>query len=113
MKYLHLIFLIVSSQLFAQKEADWWFFGRNASVHFTPAGVASFTDGALSTEEGCSVISDKTGKLLFYTDGITVWNANHKVMKNGDSLMGDPSSTQSSIAIPRPKHPGEYYLFTR
>lgn len=112
MKYFYLLLLLVSNQLFAQKEADWWFFGRNASVHFTPAGVASYTDGALSTEEGCSVISDKTGKLLFYTDGITVWNANHKVMKNGDSLMGDPSSTQSSVAIPRPKHPGEYYLFT-
>lgn len=112
MNYLYLLLLLFPVQIFAQKEADWWFFGRNAGVHFTPAGVQSSVEGALSTEEGCSVISDKTGKLLFYSDGITVWNAHHKIMKNGAGLLGDPSSTQSSVAIPRPKHAGEYYLFT-
>ncbi len=104
--------IFISSNTFAQKEADFWYFGRNAGVQFTATGPVALENGALSTDEGCSVISTKEGKLLFYTDGITVWNASHKIMSNGGGLKGDPSSTQSGVAIPRPKHPGEYYLFT-
>lgn len=101
-----------SLALMAQKEADFWYFGNNAGIQFTPTGPIALENGLLKTDEGCSVISTKEGKLLFYTDGITVWNASHKIMANGGGLKGDPSSTQSSVAIPRPKHPGEYYLFT-
>ncbi len=37
-------------------------------------------DGALITEGGCATISDASGNLLFYTDGITVYNRNHSIM---------------------------------
>src|SRR6218665_1020541 len=104
--------LFVGTTTFAQKEADFWYFGKNAGIQFTSSGPAALENGALSTDEGCSVISTKEGKLLFYTDGITVWNSTHAIMSNGAGLKGDPSSTQSGVAIPRPKHPGEYYLFT-
>jgi outer membrane protein OmpA-like peptidoglycan-associated protein len=107
-----LSFFIPVVSVFAQKEADFWYFGNNAGIQFTAAGPVALENGALKTDEGCSVISTKEGKLLFYTDGITVWNSMHKIMSNGAGLKGDPSSTQSSVAIPRPKHPGEYYLFT-
>jgi hypothetical protein len=31
-------------------------------------------------------ISDKNGKLLFYTDGCTIFNQKHEVVKNGDTI---------------------------
>ncbi|MHA1342163.1 MAG: hypothetical protein ACTSO2_19505, partial [Promethearchaeota archaeon] len=62
--------------------------------------------------EGCATISDKFGHLLFYTDGITVWNKNHRVMKNGEGLFGHVSSTQSAIIIPNPGKKNQYYIFT-
>jgi len=111
-KVLFVFSIFVSLTSFSQKEADFWYFGNNAGIQFTPTGPVALENGALSTDEGCSVISTKEGKLLFYTDGITVWNSAHKIMSNGAGLKGDPSSTQSGVAIPRPKHPGEYYLFT-
>ncbi len=112
MKHVLLLFSVgFFSTVFAQKETDFWYFGRNAGMQFTENGPVALENGALSTDEGCSVISSKEGKLLFYTDGITVWNSSHKVMLNGAGMLGDPSSTQSGVCIPRPKHPGEYYLF--
>lgn len=105
-------FFLASFAVVAQKEADYWYFGRNAGIHFTASGPVALEDSKLSTDEGCSVISSKEGVLKFYTDGITVWNSKHQIMMNGAGLKGDPSSTQSSVAIPRPKHPGEYYLFS-
>ncbi|TPG35403.1 PKD domain-containing protein [Flavobacterium pectinovorum] len=66
----------------------------------------------MSTFEGCSTISDSTGKLLFYTDGITVWDKNHQIMPNGNGLKGDTSTTQSAIIVPKPNSTTIYYIFT-
>lgn len=107
-----MLFFFATSSLFAQKEADFWYFGQNAGIDFSGEKPVALTNGGLSTEEGCAVIADKNGKLLFYTDGITVWNANHIAMPNGQELKGDPSSTSSGVAIPKPNNPGIYYLFT-
>lgn len=104
--------ICLSQYAAAQKEANVWYFGTKAGVSFASGTPVALPGSQLSTEEGCSVISDKQGKMLFYTDGISVWNANHKEMPHGSGLLGDPSSTQSSVAIAKPKNPGMYYLFT-
>ncbi|MBK9246524.1 MAG: PKD domain-containing protein [Ignavibacteria bacterium] len=59
-----------------------------------------------------SISDKKTGALLFYTDGITVWNSQHEVMTGGTSLKGGSSSTQSALIIPNPANIQQYYLFT-
>ena len=98
----------------AQKEASNWYFGDKAGISFNIDAdtVTAVSDGQLSTEEGCTSISDTNGNLLFYTDGRTAYNANHNVMPNGNGLKGDASSTQSAIIIPKPNDPNIYYIFT-
>jgi len=79
-----LIFLLfLSLNMFAQKEAAIWYFGDGAGLDFNNGSPVALTDGQLSTIEGCSTISDANGSLLFYTDGITIWNRNHDIMVNG------------------------------
>ena len=98
----------------AQKEASNWYFGDNAGINFNldTDTVAPVNNGQLATDEGCTSISNSDGNLLFYTDGRTVYNANHSIMPNGVGLKGDPSSTQSAIIIPKPNDPNIYYIFT-
>ncbi len=96
----------------AQQEAAIWYFGRNAGLDFNSGTPVPLTNGALNTYEGSASISDTNGNLLFYTDGITVWNRNHIPMPNGTGLLGDPSSTQSGIIVPKPGNPNNYYVFT-
>ena len=61
--------LLWSSLALAQQQAANWYFGNNAGITFDPSTnqVSALTDGQLSTEEGCTSISDSTGNLLFYT----------------------------------------------
>ncbi|MBN3034323.1 MAG: hypothetical protein JW861_01955 [Bacteroidales bacterium] len=75
----------------AQKEGLVWYFGDLAGLDFRPGYPVPLSDGALSTIEGCATISDSEGQLLFYTDGITVFNRKHQVMQGGTGLFGDPS----------------------
>ncbi len=106
------LFLLISKVIFSQNETNIWYFGENAGLDFNEGIPILLMDGALNTEEGCSTISDSSGNLLFYTDGITVWNRNHNVMSNGTGLNGDVSSTHSAIIVPKPNSPNIYYVFT-
>ncbi|MGP1994266.1 T9SS type B sorting domain-containing protein [Zobellia laminariae] len=114
MKKFLFLFIFFSSALFihAQKEASIWYFGRNAGVDFNSGTPVALTDGELYTEEGSATISDKNGNLLFYTDGVTVWNRNHTPMPNGTGLNGHSSSTQSALIVPKSDQPNIYYIFT-
>jgi len=96
----------------AQDQAANWYFGFNAGINFNDGEVNSLTDGALSTNEGCSVISNTKGELLFYTNGVSVWDRNHNIMPNGNGLNGHPSSTQSAVIVPKPNSDTIYYIFT-
>ena len=97
---------------FSQNEANNWYFGENAGLDFSNSNPIPLLDGELNSAEGCASISDVSGNLLFYTDGVTVWNKQHQVMQNGNGLSGDTSSFQSSIVIPKPQNPDIYYIFT-
>jgi len=96
--------------LTAQHEADNWFFGHLAGIRFTPSPQAR--QGNLDMLEGCSSISDSEGNLLFYTDGITIYDAQHNVMPGGSDLLGNPSSSQSGLIVPHPADSSLYFVFT-
>ena len=93
--------------LFAQGEANIWYFGANAGLDFNtnpPTSLLDLPVGNFSSE-GSSTISDSNGNLLFYSNGEKVWNNMRQVMVNGADLAGHNSSTQSSAIIP---YPGTY-----
>ena len=115
MKRLGLIISILISSIFyssAQNEGNIWYFGGYAGLDFNSGIPIALTDGQLNTGEGCSSIADNNGDLLFYTDGMTVYNKNHTIMPNGSGLLGHSSSTQSGIIVKKPGSLTIYYLFT-
>jgi gliding motility-associated-like protein len=113
MRKIFLIMLFCCFWVQAQSPAGIWYFGNKAGLNFNlgPNPVPLF-DSQLNTTEGCATLSDEFGNLLFYTDGISVWNKNHLVMNNGSGLFGNPSSTQSAIIVPMPDDNSKYYVFT-
>ena len=58
-----------------------------------------------------SSISDANGNLLFYTDGITIWDKTHNVMSNGTGLNQYSSSIPSTI-IKNPSSNTKYSVIT-
>lgn len=96
----------------AQLESAKWIFGHGAGVDFTSGQPAAFTGSKIKTSEGCSTVSDNAGNLLFYTDGVKIWNKNNEIMSNGSNLKGNFSSTQSAIIVPLPENKTIYYVFT-
>ncbi|PVY41916.1 TolB-like translocation protein [Pontibacter virosus] len=107
-----LALLLSTFTAFAQGETSNWYFGKGAGMIFRGDTVTAVVNSRLQTEEGSATISDKSGNLLFYTNGITVWNKHHRVLPNGNGLMGMKSSTQSALIIPKPAADSVFYIFT-
>jgi gliding motility-associated-like protein len=106
-----LLCLLVGFSIHAQKEGVNWYSGDSVGLRFETKVPIQLTDGIIPTAEGTSVMSDSVGNLLFYTDGITVWNANHDVVRNGNGLKGHLSSYQSALILKQPET-HLYYIFT-
>lgn len=112
MKYCFVFLFLFSFTAYSQiKRDDHWFFGYEAGMDFSSGTAVADTNGKLVSIEGSSSISDPAGKLLFYTNGEAVWNRDHKLMPNGSGLLGNQSSSQSSVIIPDPGNPDLYYIF--
>jgi gliding motility-associated-like protein len=112
-RYITLSFLLLLPHLiFAQKEAAIWHFGRYAGLDFNSGIPVVIHGGQINTIEGVATISNSSGALMFYTDGVTVWNRLHQVMPNGTGLNGHISSTQSAIIVPKIGDASRYYVFT-
>ena len=92
-----------------------WHFGNNCFVSFV-TGAPQFITGCQiynsMHQEGVASMSDGAGNVLFYTDGMTVWNTNNTAMPNGTGLSGSYTSSQSALIVPMPGNPNQYYVFS-
>lgn len=109
-----IVFISIISILhsYSQKQTNFWYFGTLAGLDFNSGSPVALSNGVLNTTEGCAAISDVNGNLLFYTNGVDVWDKTHTQMPNGNGLMGDVSSTQSALIVPVPGSATLYYIFT-
>lgn len=105
-------FVLSIPQLFAQPQANRWYFGVLAGLDFSSGSPQPLSSGVLNTNEGCTAICDPQGNFLFYTDGVTVWNKSHIPMPNGSGLLAGTSSSQAALIVPQPGSSTLYYIFT-
>jgi large repetitive protein len=71
----------------------------NQSIPFGTGGSAVATDPA-------------TANLLFYSDGIRVYDGCHLLMPNGSGLTSNSSANQPVVISPVPGQTNKYYIFT-
>ena len=98
-----LLFANIGQKTIAQSTT--WLFGSQAGIEFRGASISSVCSGKLTAGEGSSVATDATGNLLFYTDGIRIYNSAHNPISlngNTDFLGGHPSSTHAALILPLP-----------
>lgn len=93
-----------------QGEANIWYFGFNAGLDFNSGNPTVLSDGQMRANEACASIADENGALLFYSDGVNIWNKNHAIMSNGSGLLGGSSSSQM-VVLKKPASDNRYLLF--
>ncbi len=110
--FLLMIFLHSFSQ---HKEANIWYLGFRGGLDFnsgepvvTPYSYASSYGGF----QGNAVQCDTSGVVLFYSEGVHIYNRERNIMLNGEDLAGgDPISSQRVLIVQQPDHDNIYYVF--
>lgn len=94
------------------QRANIWYFGQNAGINFN--NPITPIVGPLNTPEGCSVISDRNGQVIFSTDGVRVYDRNDAeiIIPVPPGIGGEQGSTQSALIMPIPGDETLYYIFT-
>ena len=117
---LFILFVCLPLGLQAQMEtANWLHKGHllNFTSNTTIPVIQALPTTINSLSFGSTSISDKDGKLLFYSDGRNIYNAQHQVIENGTDLRGCAaknyclSTYQSVLIVPYPASKYLYYLF--
>ena len=109
-KLIFFFFCFLSLSIYAQKEANHWYFGLGLHIDFNTSPPTTSIEGKQNTARTAVSVSDKEGDLLFYSDADTVWNRNHQIMPNGIDIGDIFFGSQSVIGIDKPGHPGHYYI---
>ncbi len=109
-----LLFVTGNSPLFSQKIYNVWLFGDSAGLNFNsdpPARVTNSMSKGQSPPYYTSTICDKTGRLLFFTNGLAVWNSTRtempKYMRPWPWFVND---TVLPLICPYPENDSLYYL---
>ncbi|MFL5763790.1 MAG: T9SS type A sorting domain-containing protein [Bacteroidia bacterium] len=89
-----------------------WYFGYYKGITFNSGTPALLTGSQIQTDENSATISDAAGNLLFYTNGLSVWDKNNNLMPNGSGLFSWGDVQQGSLIVPYPGNSDLYYVFT-
>ncbi|MDA0194359.1 MAG: PKD domain-containing protein [Bacteroidetes bacterium] len=90
-----------------------WYFGQMAGIDFNENPPVPLVDNnQMNSPEAASTISDINGDLLFYSNGVSVYNKEHEMMLDGFNIGGDSTSAQGALIVPVPQDATSFYIFT-
>lgn len=102
-----------------------WYFGDFCSLDFSSGSPVQTTTaltrntmhgeaaypGQLPYVQGTISLSDSSGNLLFYSNGISIWNKSHKKISTSPIFgASDINATTGICYIPWPGKPGKYFI---
>ncbi|MDD1442782.1 PKD domain-containing protein [Dolichospermum sp. ST_sed3] len=98
------------------KQHNWYFGNSTQAIRFnrgTNAAQAINNQALPFNKGGAAVATDPaTANLLFYTDGVRVYDANHQLMPTGNGLNGQIDTNQPAVISPVPGQTNKFYIFT-
>ncbi len=89
-----------------------WVFGFNSALSFATGAPVPVAGTQNTSSEPAATMSDAAGNLLFYVDGLQVWNKNNVVMPGSTGLLIGISSHNGALAVRRPGSASQYFVFT-
>ncbi len=96
----------------SRAQDDVWYVGYGGVIRFESGTVSSGgTHPMFAIENVVSQYSRSTRRMLFCSNGPTVWNSAGDTMSGGADIGGDVSSSRGALAVPLPGSDSIFYLF--
>lgn len=92
---------------YPQINNNWQLGSVNLDFNSNPATVNLVSGIPSGSNYGLASVSDENGNLLFYTNGVKVWNKNHSVLGNMTDINYNFSK---AIIVPHPGDHNKYFI---
>ena len=106
------LILVALPGLSQQKQGNIWMFGPATGLDFNNTPPDYILADHLYMHFSSASIADKDGQLLFYTNGLEVYDKNYLPMPGGIQLLGSHVHAGSAVIIPKPGDENIFYVFT-
>lgn len=104
--------LFYFAQEISAQNGNVWVYGIGNTLDFSQSPPVDAPQKPMQAFEGSAIACDSIGNLLFYTNGITVYDKNDQMMLNGDSLKGGSSASMAATIVPWPGQSKKFFVFT-
>ncbi|PBQ34447.1 hypothetical protein CNR22_22590 [Sphingobacteriaceae bacterium] len=104
------LLLLISISSFAQLETSQWHFSNLTALNFNNNPPTPATSSMNPSQRCAASVADSAGNLLFYTNGVKIWNKNHVTMTNGATVGPSSNIAASQAALIFPKSGKKYYV---
>ncbi len=110
--FLTTIMILFAVVCHAQEYKNNWNFGNGVSLNFDIATPAVGSNSISNNYNHGTSISDDSGDLLFYSNGLSIWNSNDVAVTGlvGGFLKGSPQTSQG-VSFQNPANQTQYYYF--
>lgn len=98
---------------FVPNSDSYWFTGVSHGLNFN-SGIPAFDTNFPQDRAGNKTVASQcnaSGQLLFYTNGVDVWNGNHTKI-NTVAIGSANTDTAATLIVPNPGNSNQYYILT-
>ncbi|WP_420387997.1 gliding motility-associated C-terminal domain-containing protein [Roseivirga sp.] len=99
---------------------NWYFTGNDQALIFgkSPAATPIISQGKVAQNnigEKVTATDPTTGDLMFYSDGVNIYDGTHQIMPDGNNIFTDPAAIQGLATSPVPGalFQNQQYIFHR
>lgn len=110
-------FFVTACNPIINSQSNWYLTESNMLDFSSGVPVSDNNFPSRVAQEGCAVQSNESGELLFYTNGVSVWNNANVLINTNNPLFGSTQFNYSHgkrgvLIVPDPGDPDQYYIFT-
>lgn len=104
---------VTSCSPIQDSESNWYLSTSNGLNFATGVPIASTSIPITNLfERSCAMQNDNSGNVMFYTNGVSVWKADHTLLNTSTPLKGSLQTFNGAFSIPIPGTT-DYYIFTK
>jgi hypothetical protein len=96
-------------------ETQWYFGASEANLQFDKNGILVYEETFMNPQfgigGGTTISDDVSGDLLYYSDGVSIFNRFHEPIDGIGTLSGNNSANQAAVSMRLPGNSTTHYIF--
>lgn len=107
-----IVFILINSGFLKGQISNFWYFGDHASLEFINGIPKSKNNSNMLSYDGSTVLTGCNGKLIAYSNGEEIYDANGNIPLNGTGFMGSKDCMHPGVLVQVPEIDSLFYLIS-